>query len=65
MDERVSNLKRLLTTGLPICSDFLGILPKRPDMVANENIVLSKSSVEGPPNNSKLKKVRRFGDFYL
>ena len=47
LDERVSKLKRLLTTGLPICSDFLGILPKRPDMVANEIIVLSKSSVEG------------------
>ena len=41
LDERVSNLKRLLKTGLPIFLLFLGILPKRPDMVANERIVLS------------------------
>ena len=45
--KRVSQLKRLQTTGLPICSYFLGILPKRPYMVLNENIVFSKSSVEG------------------
>ena len=33
LDQRVSQLKRLLRTGLPIFSVFVGILPKRPDVV--------------------------------